>query len=209
MSISLSHPLLVECWSERSPLATRLFRAGLSRSIGRHCVDLRVWPMVGWRALGLEIAGQRASGGTQKMFLRRRYSSAVFSDRLLQSLLALHRCECLSSKASETYLRKIRPSTTCLYSAASWSREAYRPSSTTRPRSLSWLRCRFACLPLLSRSSFFVAVEELGELGRKAKIRHGICPAIAGTADAGCPMPGGPALRRDRLVRKPAENTVE
>src|SRR5664280_3798584 len=61
---------------------------------------------------------QRAIGGTKKTF------SAVYSFWSSgfdpsYSPLPFKRLECRSSKASEMYLRKIKPSTTCLYSAAS------------------------------------------------------------------------------------------
>ncbi len=58
---------------------------------------------------------QRASGGTQKMF------SAVYSSRssAASSPSSASTAAWRSSKASEMYFRKIRPSTTCLYSAAS------------------------------------------------------------------------------------------
>ena len=59
---------------------------------------------------------QRASGGTQKMFWARYSSGSSGSAPIAFSATSL---ACCSSKASEMYLRKIRPRTTCLYSAAS------------------------------------------------------------------------------------------
>jgi hypothetical protein len=67
----------------------------------------------GLLGLGFEVRPARL-GGTQKMFSAR-YSSGS-SGSAYGSCSRRLRC---SSKASEIYLRKIRPSTTCLYSAAS------------------------------------------------------------------------------------------
>jgi 3-oxoacyl-ACP reductase-like protein len=71
--------------------------------------------MVGCGALARRC-DQRASCGTQKM-LAARYSSG--SSGSAPSARAASSSACLASKASEMYLRKIRPRTTCLYSAAS------------------------------------------------------------------------------------------
>ena len=71
--------------------------------------------MVDWRACSRRWL-QRASGGTQKMFWARYSSGSSGSAPSLRSASSLARA---SSKASEMYLRKISPSTTCLYSAAS------------------------------------------------------------------------------------------
>ena len=90
-------------------------------------------PMVGCLALALKV-DQRASLGTQKM-LTARYSSAVF--RVGPWSCSASSLACCSSKASEMYLRKIRPRTTCLYSAASMlerSVSAARQSSFSKPR---------------------------------------------------------------------------
>ena len=59
---------------------------------------------------------QRASGGTQKTFWAR-YSSASSGSAPWSA--SAKSCLCNSAKASEMYFKKIRPSTTCLYSAAS------------------------------------------------------------------------------------------
>ena len=59
---------------------------------------------------------QRASGGTQNT-RSARYSSG--SSGSAPSSISSSSLACCSSKASEMYLRKISPSTTCLYSAAS------------------------------------------------------------------------------------------
>src|SRR5437870_8481540 len=72
-------------------------------------------PMVGCGALALRC-DQRASLGTQKM-LAARYSS--WSSGSAPCLRWASSSACLASKASEMYLRKISPRTTCLYSAAS------------------------------------------------------------------------------------------
>ena len=72
-------------------------------------------PMVGCGALALRC-DQRASFGTQKM-LAARYSSG--SSGSAPDFLSASSSACLASKASEMYLRKISPRTTCLYSAAS------------------------------------------------------------------------------------------
>ncbi len=67
---------------------------------------------------GLEIATSGPPGGTQKTFSRW-YSSWSSGSAPSYSPLPATSCACISSKASEMYLRKIRPRTTCLYSAAS------------------------------------------------------------------------------------------
>ena len=88
--------------------------AGLSRSMPAMASSTS-WPMVGCFAWALRW-DHRASGGTQKMFFARYSSGSSGSapcDFSARSLV------CCSSKASEMYLRKIRPRTTCLYSAAS------------------------------------------------------------------------------------------
>src|SRR5438105_613910 len=72
-------------------------------------------PMLGWGAFAFRC-GQRASFGTQKM-LAARYSSG--SSGLAPCAFWPSSSACFASKASEMYLRKIKPRTTCLYSAAS------------------------------------------------------------------------------------------
>src|SRR5450756_304335 len=71
--------------------------------------------MVGCGAIDFRYF-QRASGGTQKI-LTARYSSG--SSGSAPFAFCASSSACLASKASEMYLRKIRPRTTCLYSAAS------------------------------------------------------------------------------------------
>ena len=89
--------------------------------------------MPGWRA-SASTCRQRASGGTQKTFSARYSSGSSGSAPWSVSASSAAR---RSSKASETYLRKISPSTTCLYSAASIaprSASAMRHSSASQPR---------------------------------------------------------------------------
>ena len=99
-------------------------------------------PMVGWRAWACSF-GQRASAGTQKM-LWARYSSG--SSGSAPSSRSASSLAWASSKASEMYLRKIRPRTTCLYSAASMlprSASAMRHSLASKrspsPLPLGWV----------------------------------------------------------------------
>jgi hypothetical protein len=73
------------------------------------------WPIVDCLALAFRCA-QRASGGTQKMESAR-YSSGSSGSAPLD--FSAKSFACCSSNASEMYLRKTRPRTTCLYSAAS------------------------------------------------------------------------------------------
>src|SRR4030067_2070703 len=74
-----------------------------------------ILPEAGCLALAWRC-GQRASLGTQKMLKARYSSGSSGSAPLFLSATSLARC---SSKASEMYFRKMRPRTTCLYSAAS------------------------------------------------------------------------------------------
>ena len=73
------------------------------------------WPMVDCGAWDFSV-DQRAAGGTQKMFCPRYSSGSSGSAPTSRSASS---CAWASSKASEMYLRKMRPRTTCLYSAAS------------------------------------------------------------------------------------------
>src|SRR3990172_6804028 len=76
-------------------------------------------PMVGCRALAMRRV-QRASFGIQEMFVAR-YASGYSGSA--PSAFCAASSSGLTSKASEMYLRKIEPRTTCLYSAASmWPR---------------------------------------------------------------------------------------
>jgi hypothetical protein len=95
-------------------LGSTPFSEGLSRSTAAMVSSTRV-PMVGCLAWALRC-DQRASGGTQKM-PSARYSSG--SSGSAPSVIRVSSSAWYSSKASEMYFRKIRPRTTCLYSAAS------------------------------------------------------------------------------------------
>src|SRR5579883_2839666 len=109
----LAEPLLVEGGAVvllgRTPLSD-----GLSRSIATIASSISL-PMVGCLALARRW-DHRASFGTQKTFSAR-YSSG--SSGSAPWTCWANKAACFSSKASEMYLRKSRPSTTCLYSAAS------------------------------------------------------------------------------------------
>src|SRR5690349_13366884 len=92
------------------------------------------WPLFGLLALAW-IFSQRESAGTQKMFLAR-YSSG--SSGSAPSSISASSSRYRSWKASEMYLRKMRPSTTCLYSAASMlfrNLSAAAQSVASNPRS--------------------------------------------------------------------------
>ena len=69
-----------------------------------------------WRCSGDSV--QRAAGGTQKTFSAW-YSSGSSGLAPAYSPLPATSLAWCSSKVSEMYLRKMRPRTTCLYSAAS------------------------------------------------------------------------------------------
>src|SRR5437773_7581042 len=105
-------------------------------------------PMVGCGALALKCS-QRASFGTQKM-LSARYSSG--SSGSAPCLRCASSSPCLASKASEMYLRKISPRTTCLYSAASMllrSASAAAQSFASKPRLAPfWLLLVLDCLAM-------------------------------------------------------------
>ena len=98
------------------------------------------------RLLGVRLAGA-TSGlpcGTQKM-LTARYSSG--SSGSAPASCSASSLACCSSKASEMYFRKIRPRTTCLYSAASMlerSASAIFQSSFSKPR---FAPCHWRHLP--------------------------------------------------------------
>ena len=80
--------------------------------------------------------GQRASTGTQKT-LAARYSSLSSGFAPLKSPSPAASLAWCSSKVSEMYLRKMRPRTTCLYSAASMllrSLSAASQSLASKPR---------------------------------------------------------------------------
>ena len=89
-------------------------------------------PMVGCGALAWRT-DQRPSFGTQKMFSARYSSGSSGSAPSAARPISSAR---LASNASEMYLRKIRPRTTCLYSAASMllrSASAAAQSLASRP----------------------------------------------------------------------------
>src|SRR4051812_27182853 len=95
---------------------------------------------------------QRASGGSQKTFAARyssrfsaasaRCGSSLINHSLLGSEKPKRSCSRFSSKASEMYLRKMRPRQTCLYSEASmWPRilSAAAQSWASKPRAAPFL----------------------------------------------------------------------
>ena len=90
------------------------FSEGLSRSMAI-IASSTVTPTDGCRA-SARSRPQRASGGTQKTLAARYSSGSSASAPWSRSASSAAWC---SSKASEMYLRKMSPSTTCLYSAAS------------------------------------------------------------------------------------------
>src|SRR5687768_8919165 len=107
-------------------------------------------PISGDLVLALMVC-QRASGGSQKTFAARyssrfsaasaRCGSSLMNHSLLGSEKPNSNCSRFSSKASEMYLRKMRPRQTCLYSEASMcprilSAAAQSWASKFRPESL-------------------------------------------------------------------------
>src|SRR3989338_6773685 len=114
-------------------------------------------PMVGCGALALRCC-QRASFGTQKM-LAARYSS--WSSGLAPLLRSVSSSACFASNASEMYLRKIRPRTTCLYSAASMLL-----------RSASAAAQSLASSPRVAVVSVFFPFRTARSLGRNYGLRH-------------------------------------
>ena len=125
-------------------------------------------PMVVCLALASRV-DQRAAGGTQKM------PSAVYSSLSAGSTPWsgwASSSAWWASKASEMYLRKMRPRTTCLYSAASmWPRSL---SAAAQSLALSWLvrpeaTGKALCLGLLGGGSVAqggVIIVEEGPLGK-------------------------------------------
>ena len=124
-----------------------LVEAGAGVVLRQHALERRVVALDGGHRVVDELcrssaAGrcafrcdQRASFGTQKM-LTARYSSGS-SGSAPCACSALRARRACSSKASEMYLRKIRPRTTCLYSAASMllrSASAVCQSLASKPR---------------------------------------------------------------------------
>src|SRR5450830_439442 len=112
----------------RTPL-----RVGFSRSMAS-MASSTVRPIVGWGAWALRW-DQRASRGTQKM-LAALYSSGSSGSAPSARAAAAASSACFDSKASLMYLRKMSPSTMCLYSAASMllrSMSAEAPSLGSRP----------------------------------------------------------------------------
>ena len=113
-------------------LGRTLLSDGFSLSIASIASSTSL-PMPGCLAFACRPV-HRASLGTQKM-LSCRYSS--FSSGSVYCLGSSKSLACFSSNASETYLRKIRPKTTCLYSAASIllrSLSAAAHSNASNPR---------------------------------------------------------------------------
>src|SRR3989442_12729782 len=109
--------------------------------------------MVGCGAFAFKYV-QRASFGTQKM-LAARYSSG--SSGFAPCAFWDSSSACFASKASEMYLRKIRPRRTCLYSAASMLLR--RASAAAQS---------FASKPKLAAESFLVlgvGTDGLNEVG--------------------------------------------
>src|SRR5882724_498481 len=128
-------------------------------------------PMVGCGALALRC-DHRASFGTQKI-LTARYSSG--SSASAPSDFCDSSSMCLASKASEMYLRKIRPRTTCLYSAASMllrSASAACQSFASKPRLAEVL---FAERDLLS---FTFGKNHLSENGHAGKALFRVKPSV-------------------------------
>src|SRR5450830_1316987 len=97
-------------------LGSTPLRAGFSRSMAS-MASSTVRPIVGWGAWAFRW-DQRASRGTQKM-LWALYSSGSSGSAPSARAAAAASSACLASNASLMYLRKIRPRTMCLYSAAS------------------------------------------------------------------------------------------
>jgi len=89
------------------------------------------------------VRDHRASTGTQKMFSER-YSSR--SSGSAPSSMRFESAACFSSKASEMYFKKMRPSTTPLYSLAS-----------RLPRSVSAVAHSVASKPMVAPVPAFVA----------------------------------------------------
>src|SRR5438477_9470795 len=129
-------------------------------------------PISGDLALDLMVC-QRASGGSQKTFAARyssrfsaaslRCGSSLMNHSLLESEKPKSSCSRFSSKASEMYLRKMRPRQTCLYSEASmWPRilsaAAQSWASKLRPESLAFfLLFPFAIVIVDTYYKFFKA----------------------------------------------------
>ena len=138
-----------------------------------------VWPMVACRARALRC-GQRASDGTQKMF------SAMYSSRssAASSPHSASTAAWCSSKASEMYFRKMSPSTTCLYSAASIEP---RRASAIAHSSASWPVVAPLSVGLVA---IFVAVfipTAPGRIpGAGSQRRYDTCHATVHLVEAGC-----------------------
>ena len=109
----LAEPLFVETWAGEVFGEDAL--QGWVVAFDSDMASSTILPMVGCGALSWRT-DQRASLGTQKM-LSARYSSG--SSGSAPSEVRAASSARFDSKASEMYLRKMRPRTTCLYSAAS------------------------------------------------------------------------------------------
>ena len=119
MAISLTRLMICPRRCLSRPVRAKSFgntplSEGLSRSMALMASSTSV-PMVGCGALAFRCV-HRASLGTQKM-LAALYSSG--SSGSAPCAFCATSSSCFASKASEMYLRKMRPRTTCLYSAAS------------------------------------------------------------------------------------------
>ena len=111
---NLAEPLLVERGAGVVPGQHALERRVVALYAGHRLVD----ELADCRLLCVRFELRPARlGRTQKMFSAR-YSSGSSGSAPCCSL-SLSRMACFSSKASEIYFRKMRPRTTCLYSAAS------------------------------------------------------------------------------------------
>jgi len=113
-------------------------RDGLSRSMSPIASSMMV-PIFGCGALARRNA-QRAPFGTQKMRAAA-YSSG--SSGSAPCAFCASSSACFASNASEMYLRKIRPRTTCLYSAASMllrSASAAAHSFDSKPRGVPFAK---------------------------------------------------------------------
>ena len=110
----LTEPLLVEA-GPAEVLGQHALEGGVVALDGRHRI---IDDLCRWWAAGRSPSGAPSAlpWGTQKM-LYARYSSG--SSGSAPWACWASSSACLASKASEMYLRKIRPRTTCLYSAAS------------------------------------------------------------------------------------------
>ncbi len=114
---SIKHPRLV---GSRFPRAKTFGSTSLSDGLSFSMASIALstsLPMVGSFALDCRY-DQRAISGTKKTFSAL-YSSLSSGSAPAYSPVPFFSLVCKASKASEMYLRKIKPRTMCLYSAAS------------------------------------------------------------------------------------------